>query len=38
VVVLCKIFAKTVRKIMAKSNKANGMQKYRLTCRLSAAA
>jgi hypothetical protein len=30
VVVLCKIFAKTVRKIMAKSNKANGMQKYRL--------
>jgi hypothetical protein len=30
VAVLCKIFAKTVRKIMAKSNKANGMQKYRL--------
>jgi hypothetical protein len=30
VVVLCKIFAKTVRKMMAMSNKANGMQKYRL--------
>jgi hypothetical protein len=29
-VVLSKIFAKTVRKIMAMSNKANGMQKYRL--------